>query len=171
MRTFGQDIAEFLYLLGIKPVWQKGSLKVTGLEVIPLNELKRPRIDVTARISGLFRDTLPQISKLLDQAVVMAAEQDEGNEENFVRKHICSDAEVLKAKGKEETEAWRTASYRIFGNAPGTYGAGVNVILDTREWENTKDLADVYVRWGGHAFGKGADGCFEPELFKSSWRA
>lgn len=171
MRTFGQDIAEFLYLLGIKPVWQKGSLKVTGLEVIPLNELKRPRIDVTARISGLFRDTLPQISKLLDQAVMMAAEQDEGNEENFVRKHICSDAEVLKAKGKEETEAWRIASYRIFGNAPGTYGAGVNVILDTREWENTKDLADVYVRWGGHAFGKGADGCFEPELFKSSWRA
>lgn len=166
MRTFGQDIAEFLYLLGIKPVWQKGSLKVTGLEVIPLNELKRPRIDVTARISGLFRDTLPQISKLLDQAVMMAAEQDEGNEENFVRKHICSDAEVLKAKGKEETEAWRIASYRIFGNAPGTYGAGVNVILDTREWENTKDLADVYVRWGGHAFGKGADGCFEPELFK-----
>lgn len=77
MRTFGQDIAEFLYLLGIKPVWQKGSLKVTGLEVIPLNELKRPRIDVTARISGLFRDTLPQISKLLDQAVMMAAEQDE----------------------------------------------------------------------------------------------
>ena len=58
----------------------------------------------------------------------------------FVRKHICSDAEVLKAKGKEETEAWRTASYRIFGNAPGTYGAGVNVILDTREWETRKTL-------------------------------
>lgn len=171
MRTFGQDIAEFLYLLGIKPVWQKGSLKVTGLEVIPLNELKRPRIDVTARISGLFRDTLPQISKLLDQAVMMAAEQDEGNEENFVRKHICSDAEVLKAKGKEETEAWRIASYRIFGNAPGTYGAGVNVILDTREWENTKDLADVYVRWGGHTFGKELTDVLNLSFSKSSWRA
>lgn len=166
MRTFGQDIAEFLYLLGIKPVWQKGSLTVTGLEVIPIADLKRPRIDVTARISGLFRDTLPQISKLLDQAVMMAAEQNEGNDENFVRKHISNDAGIPKEKGENETDAWRAASYRIFGNAPGTYGAGVNVILDTREWENTKDLADVYVRWGGHAFGKGADGCFEPELFK-----
>ncbi len=122
MRSSGQDIAEFLYLLGIKPVWQKGSLRVTDLEVIPLDELKRPRIDVTARISGLFRDTLPHLAELMDKAVLMVAKLDESDDDNFVRKHIREDSEALQADGASADDAWRNAAFRVFGDAPGTYG-------------------------------------------------
>ena len=166
MRSSGQDIAEFLYLLGIKPVWQKGSLRVTGLEVIPLDELKRPRIDVTVRISGLFRDTLPHLAELMDKAVLMAAKLDESDEDNFVRKHIREDSEALKAIGTSADDAWRNAAFRVFGDAPGTYGSGINLVLDSKNWESEKDLADVYVRWGGHVFGGGQRGVYQPELFK-----
>ena len=166
MRSSGQDIAEFLYLLGIKPVWQKGSLRVTDLEVIPLEELKRPRIDVTARISGLFRDTLPHLAELMDKAVLMAAKLDESDDDNFVRKHIREDSEALKATGASADDAWRNAAFRVFGDAPGTYGSGINVVLDAKNWESEKDLADVYVRWGGHVFGGGQRGVYQPELFK-----
>ena len=166
MRSSGQDIAEFLYLLGIKPVWQKGSLRVTGLEVIPLSELKRPRIDVTVRISGLFRDTLPHLAELMDKAVLMAAKLEESEEDNFVRKHIREDSEALKTSGASPDDAWRNAAFRVFGDAPGTYGSGINLVLDSKNWESEKDLADVYVRWGGHVFGGGQRGVYQPELFK-----
>ena len=166
MRSSGQDIAEFLYLLGIKPVWQKGSLRVTDLEVIPLEELKRPRIDVTARISGLFRDTLPHLAELMDKAVLMAAKMDESDDDNFVRKHIREDSKALQSDGASADDAWRSAAFRVFGDAPGTYGSGINVVLDAKNWESEKDLADVYVRWGGHVFGGGQRGIYQPELFK-----
>lgn len=166
MRSSGQDIAEFLYLLGVKPVWQKGSLRVTDLEVIPLDELKRPRIDVTARISGLFRDTLPHLAELMDKAVLMAAKLDESDDDNFVRKHIREDSEALQADGASADDAWRNAAFRVFGDAPGTYGSGINVVLDAKNWESEKDLADVYVRWGGHVFGGGQRGVYQPELFR-----
>lgn len=166
MRSSGQDIAEFLYLLGVKPVWQKGSLRVTDLEVIPLDELKRPRIDVTARISGLFRDTLPHLAELMDKAVLMVAKLDESDDDNFVRKHIREDSEALQADGASADDAWRNAAFRVFGDAPGTYGSGINVVLDAKNWESEKDLADVYVRWGGHVFGGGQRGVYQPELFK-----
>ena len=166
MRSSGQDIAEFLYLLGIRPVWQKGSLRVTGLEVIPLNELKRPRIDVTARISGLFRDTLPHLAELMDSAVLLAAKLDEPDEDNFVRKHIREESKALEAGGASADDAWRSAAFRVFGDAPGTYGSGINIVLDSKNWESEKDLADIYVRWGGHAFGGGRRGEYQPELFK-----
>lgn len=166
MRSSGQDIAEFLYMLGVRPVWQKGSLTVRGLEIIPLSELKRPRIDVTARISGLFRDTLPQLAELMDQAVLLAASQEESDEDNYVRKHVKEDTKYMTDEGIDGDEAWRNAAFRIFGDAPGTYGAGVNTVLDGKNWQNEDDLANVYIRWGGHVFGGGKRGVFKPELFK-----
>ena len=166
MRSSGQDIAEFLYMLGIRPRWQKGSLKVSDLEVMPLSELKRPRIDVTGRISGLFRDTLPQLAELMDKAVLLAASQDESDEDNFVRKHVKEDTKIMEDEGVDADDAWRNAAFRIFGDAPGTYGAGVNTVLDSKNWQNEDDLANVYVRWGGHVFGGGNRGVFKPELFK-----
>ena len=166
MRSSGQDIAEFLYLLGTRPIWQKGSLRVTGVEVIPLSELKRPRIDVTARISGLFRDTLPQLAELMDEAVLKVAALDESDDDNFIRKHIREDSALLQKDGASADDAWRSAAFRVFGDAPGTYGSGINLVLDANNWETEKDLADVYVRWGGHVFGGGARGVFQPELFK-----
>ena len=166
MRSSGQDIAEFLYMLGVRPVWQKGSLNVHGLEIIPLSELKRPRIDVTGRISGLFRDTLPQLAELMDQAVLLAASQEESDEDNYVRKHVKEDTKYMTDEGIDGDEAWRNAAFRIFGDAPGTYGAGVNTVLDGKNWQSEDDLANVYVRWGGHVFGGGNRGVFKPELFK-----
>ncbi len=166
LRSSGQDIAEFLYLLGVRPVWQKGSLRVTGIEVIPLSELKRPRIDVTARISGLFRDTLPQLAELMDSAVLAVAALEEADEDNFVRKHIRADSAALQGDGMTADDAWRGAAFRVFGDAPGTYGSGINVVLDAKNWQTEQDLADVYVRWGGHVFGGGQRGVYRPELFK-----
>ena len=166
LRSSGQDIAEFLYLLGVRPVWQKGSLRVTGVEVIPLSELKRPRIDVTARISGLFRDTLPHLAELMDSAVLAVASLDEADEDNFVRKHIRADSAALESDGASADDAWRSAAFRVFGDAPGTYGSDINLVLDAKNWESEQDLADVYVRWGGHVFGGGRRGVFRPELFK-----
>jgi len=164
-RSHGQCIAQFLYLLGVRPVWQRGSLRVVGLEVIPIVELKRPRIDVTARISGLFRDSMPMAVNWMDKAVELVANLDEGPEINYVRKHVLQDAQKMEQEGMESDQAWEQASYRIFGDPPGTYGAGIGDVLEAKNWENIDDLAKVYVRWGGHAYGAKARGTFLPELF------
>lgn len=167
MRSHGQCIAEFLYLMGLKPVWQPGSLKVTGLEVIPLGELKRPRIDVTARISGLFRDAMPSAAELLDRAVLKVAALEEDTELNFIRKHVLEDSrEIQEEEGLTHEDAWRQAAFRIFGDEPGAYGAGVSNLLESKNWESIDDLADVYVRWGGHAYGGKTRGKFLPKQFR-----
>lgn len=132
MRSHGQCIAEFLYLMGIRPIWEPGSLYVKRMEPIPLSELKRPRIDVTARISGLFRDTMPSVVSLMDRAVLLAASLAENDEDNYVRKHISEDSRIMEEKGSPKEEAWREAAYRIFGDAPGTYGAGVAALLEEK---------------------------------------
>lgn len=166
MRSHGQCIAEFLYLLGIKPKWQRGSLKVIGLEVIPLTELKRPRIDVTARISGLFRDAMPPLIKILDDAVLLAADLDENINENFVKKYIKNDSVELQKKGLTVEDAWRQAAYRVFGDESGAYGAGIGALLEAKNWNSIDDLADVYVRWGAHAYGGRTAGKYLPQQFR-----
>lgn len=108
---------------------------------------------MTGRISGLFRDTLPQLAELMDKAVLLAASLDESEEDNFIRKHVREDARSMEVAGVDGDEAWRNAAFRIFGDAPGTYGAGVNTVLDAKNWQTEEDLANVYVRWGGHVFG------------------
>ena len=166
MRSHGQCIAEFLYLMGIRPIWEPGSLYVKRLEPIPLSELKRPRIDVTARISGLFRDTMPSVVSLMDRAVLLAASLAENDEDNYVRKHISEDSRIMEEKGSPKEEAWREAAYRIFGDAPGTYGAGVAALLEEKNWDSLDDLANVFIRWGGHAYGSKSNGSYKPELFR-----
>lgn len=166
MRSHGQCIAEFLYLMGIRPIWEPGSLYVKRLEPIPLSELKRPRIDVTARISGLFRDTMPAVVSLMDRAVLLAASLTENDEDNYVRKHISEDSRIMEEKGSPKEEAWREAAYRIFGDAPGTYGAGVAALLEEKNWDSLDDLANVFIRWGGHAYGSKSNGDYKPELFR-----
>ena len=148
MRTQGDDIAEVLALLGVRPVWDDESRRVTGVEVIPAEELGRPRIDVTVRISGFFRDAFPHAVSLLDDAVVAVASLDEP--ENFVRAHALADAETHGD--------WRRATTRIFGSKPGAYGAGLLPLIDARNWRDDADLAEVYAVWGGYAYGRGLDG-------------
>ncbi|MFH8628858.1 cobaltochelatase subunit CobN [Streptomyces lydicus] len=150
MRTSGDDVAEALALLGVRPVWDDASRRVTGLEPIAPAELGRPRIDVTLRISGFFRDAFPHVIGLLDDAVRMAAALDEPADENYVRAHAQAD---LAAHGDE-----RRATTRIFGSRPGTYGAGLLQLIDSRDWRTDADLAEVYTVWGGYAYGRGLEG-------------
>ncbi|MER5732765.1 cobaltochelatase subunit CobN [Streptomyces sp. NPDC002138] len=150
MRTAGDDVAEALALLGVRPVWDEASRRVTGVEAIPLAELDRPRIDVTLRISGFFRDAFPHVIGLLDDAVRLAAGLDEPAEQNFIRAHAQAD---LAEHGDE-----RRATTRIFGSRPGTYGAGILQLIDSRDWRTDADLAEVYTVWGGYAYGRGLNG-------------
>ena len=157
MRTHGDDIAQVFALLGVKPVWQQESRRITGLEVIPLEELGRPRIDVTVRISGFFRDAFPNLIELIDQAVQLVASLDESPENNMVLKHLAEDraggtAEDQSAGTSPEDSESNPALYRIFGSKPGTYGAGILAAIDERNWENVQDLAEVYTAWGGYAY-------------------
>jgi cobaltochelatase CobN len=150
MRTSGDDIAEVLWLLGCRPVWDEQSRRVTGFEVVPAAELGRPRIDVTLRISGFFRDAFPHVVALLDDAVGAVAALDEPDDVNYVAKHARADC--------ADHGDWRRATTRIFGSKPGAYGAGLLPLIDARNWRTDADLAEVYAVWGGYAYGRGLDG-------------
>ncbi|QMU71964.1 cobaltochelatase subunit CobN [Streptacidiphilus sp. P02-A3a] len=150
MRTQGDDIAEILALLGCRPLWDDASRRVTGFEVVPAAELGRPRIDVTVRISGFFRDAFPHVVGLLDDAVRAVAELDEPDHVNYVRAHVEQDT--------AEHGDRRRATARIFGSKPGAYGAGLLPLIDARNWRSDADLAEVYAVWGGYAYGRGLDG-------------
>ncbi|WP_435592400.1 cobaltochelatase subunit CobN [Nocardia sp. bgisy118] len=162
MRTSGDDIAEVFALLGVRPVWDEASRRVTTLEVIPLSELGRPRIDVTVRISGFFRDAFPHVLALLDDAVRLVADLDEPAESNYVRAHAQSDL-------AEHGDA-RRATTRIFGSKPGTYGAGLLQLIDSKSWRTDDDLAQVYTAWGGYAYGRDLDGAPAADDMRSAYR-
>ncbi|ORV18554.1 cobaltochelatase subunit CobN [Mycobacterium celatum] len=162
MRTAGDDIAEVLALLGVRPVWDDASRRVVGLTPIPLSELGRPRIDVTVRISGFFRDAFPHVVTMLDDAVRLVADLDEPDDDNYVRAHAQAD---LAQHGDE-----RRATTRIFGSKPGTYGAGLLQLIDSRNWRDDADLAQVYTAWGGFAYGRGLDGREATDDMNRSYR-
>ncbi|WP_211244502.1 cobaltochelatase subunit CobN [Actinospica robiniae] len=150
MRTQGDDLAEIFALLGVRPEWDAASRRVTGFEIIPLAELGRPRIDVTVRISGFFRDAFPHVIAMIDDAIQAVAALDESDEENYVRAHAAADE---RAHGDR-----RRATTRIFGSKPGAYGAGLLPLIDARNWKSDADLAEVFAVWGGYAYGRGLDG-------------
>jgi cobaltochelatase CobN len=150
MRTSGDDIAEVLALLGVRPEWDEASRRVSRLEIVALEELGRPRIDVTVRISGFFRDAFPHVVTMLDDAVQMVAKLDEPDAQNFVAAHARAD---LAAHGDE-----RRSTTRVFGSKPGSYGAGILQVVETGTWRDDNDLAEVYTAWGGFAYGRGLDG-------------
>ncbi|MCT2593785.1 cobaltochelatase subunit CobN [Streptomyces sp. N2-109] len=150
MRTQGDDIAEILALLGCRPTWDDASRRVTGFEIVDQEELGRPRIDVTVRISGFFRDAFPHVVGLIDDAVRAVAELDEPADVNFIRAHADEDT---AAHGDR-----RRATARVFGSKPGAYGAGLLPLIDARNWRSDADLAEVYAVWGGYAYGRGLDG-------------
>jgi cobaltochelatase CobN len=150
MRTSGDDIAEVLALLGVRPVWDDASRRVVDLEAMPMAELGRPRIDVTVRISGFFRDAFPHVVTMLDDAVALVAGLEEPAEDNYVRAHAQAD---MAEHGDR-----RRSTTRIFGSKPGTYGAGLLQLIDSKNWRDDADLAEVYTAWGGFAYGRGLDG-------------
>ena len=162
MRTAGDDIAEVLALIGVAPVWDEASRRIADLQVIPAAELGRPRIDVTVRISGFFRDAFPHVVTMLDDAMRLVAALDEPDEINYVRAHTRAD---LAEHGDE-----RRATTRIFGSAPGAYGAGLLPLMESGNWRDDADLAQVYTAWGGFAYGRGLDGAAATEDMQINYR-
>lgn len=162
MRTSGDDVAEVLALLGVRPVWDEASRRVSDLQVIPLDELGRPRIDVTVRISGFFRDAFPHVVAMLDDAVRLVAGLDEPDEHNHVRAHARAD---LAEHGDE-----RRSTTRIFGSKPGSYGAGILQVVESGNWRSDDDLAEVYTAWGGFAYGRDLDGAPAADDMRTNYR-
>jgi len=167
MRTGGDDIAQGLALLGVKPTWDSASRRVTGFEVLPASVLGRPRVDVTLRISGFFRDAFPALIDLFDSAVRAVADMDEPEDQNPIAARIATEIETLVGEGAGEEEAKRRAGYRVFGSKPGAYGAGLQALIDEKGWETDADLAKAYVAWGGYAYGAGTEGKAEHGLFET----
>jgi cobaltochelatase CobN len=181
MRTGGDDIAEVLALLGVRPRWDEANRRVVGIEAIPLVELGRPRIDVTVRISGLFRDAFPNLVRLLNEAVALVARLKEPLDRNHVRAHIARDTAMLSTEHRVPSTGWKTdestpgsvvgirhsvlsvqeaarlAGLRIFGSKPGAYGAGLLPLIDNRNWQTADDLAEVYLAWSSYAYTGAAD--------------
>jgi cobaltochelatase CobN len=171
MRTGGDDIAQALALLGVRPTWDAASRRVTGFEVLPLGLLDRPRADVTLRISGFFRDAFPGLIDLFDSAVRAVAALDEPADLNPLAARVALETKDLMGGGVTETEASRRAGFRVFGSKPGAYGAGLQALMDEKGWETDADLARAYVAWGGYAYGAGAEGEARHGLFETRLKA
>ena len=152
VRTRGETIAQVLALLGVEPVWTDAG-RIDDVEPIGLDELDRPRVDATTRVSGLFRDAFPQAAGVIHDAVEAVVDLDEPHEMNYVKKHVEEEAEELEADGLDPDDAREAAMPRVFTTRPGGYGAGTNKAVDEGNWEDRSDLAEVYVQWGGYALG------------------
>ena len=144
MRTGGDDIAQCLALMGVKPQWDAANRRVTGFEIIPHTALGRPRVDVTLRISGFFRDAFPQLISLVDSAARAVMALDEPDDINPAAKRARSEGEA--------------GQFRVYGSKPGAYGAGLQAMIDERLWGNKSDLAEAYLEWGSYAYGKDSEG-------------
>jgi len=160
----GEQLAQILYLLGVRPIWRPdGSVK--DLEIISLEELRRPRIDAVIRISGIVRDTLPNYVYLIDEAVSKVASLDEPLEMNYVRKHYMEHLLKLIEMGKSEVEARELAFSRVFCEPPGAYGAGVNLAVEASAWRSDEDLAKAWIQWGSYAYSRRYYGKQATEIF------
>ena len=159
MWSDGEGMAQILHLLGVKPLWKNG--KVVGTEIIPLEKLGRPRIDLTLRVSGILRDNFPNCMDIVDEAIVKVAKLDEPLELNFVRKH------VLNTINNNDKISFREATYRLFSSKPGTYGNGVKYAIYSSSWKSEEDLKDAFVIWNSYAYGKGVFGEKANKLFEN----
>jgi cobaltochelatase CobN len=157
MRTGGDDIAQGLALMGVRPTWDTGSRRVTGFEILPATVLDRPRVDVTLRVSGFFRDAFPDLINLFDSAVRAVAALDEPDDVNPLAARVRADSARLGAD---------RAGARVFGSKPGAYGAGLQALIDEKGWTTEADLAEAYLAWGGWVYGAGSDGDAGHELFR-----
>ncbi len=167
MRTSGDDIAQALALIGVKPIWQGSNRRVKDFEIISTLKLKRPRIDVMLRISGFFRDAFPDLISLFNAAIEKVAELDETDEQNPIKKRVLQEREQWIAKGLDANQAKERALYRVFGSKPGAYGAGLQGLIDEKNWATSDDLAQAYINWSGYAYyGKNNSGTSAHETFE-----
>lgn len=158
MRTGGDDIAQGLALMGVRPLWENASGRVSGFEIIPAALLDRPRVDVTLRVSGFFRDAFPSLMDLFDSAARAVAKLDEPPSVNPMAARVKAETATLGAD---------RAGARVFGSKPGAYGAGLQALIDEGGWTDEKDLAEAYVAWGSWAYGGGSDGAKAEDTFRT----
>ncbi|MDX2099505.1 MAG: cobaltochelatase subunit CobN [Leptolyngbyaceae cyanobacterium bins.59] len=170
MRTGGDDIAEALALLGVQPVWDGPSRRVIDFEILPLPVLGRPRVDVTLRISGFFRDAFPALIDLFDQAVEAVAGLEEAPDQNPLADRIRQETTLWQAQGLSAEQASQRSRHRIFGSKPGAYGAGLQGLIEAQNWTDDADLARAYLNWSSYAYGRGGMGRSAPEAFEQRLR-
>jgi len=152
--------------MGVRPQWEPRTGRVSGFEILPARLLDRPRIDVTLRVSGFFRDAFPNLIALVDSAARTVAALDEPGEINPLAERVRTDRARLEAGGVPAEAAARRAGHRVFGAKPGAYGAGLQALIDERGWRDERDLAEAYLAWGGYAYGAGTEGVAEHALFR-----
>ncbi|MGL4406280.1 MAG: cobaltochelatase subunit CobN, partial [Notoacmeibacter sp.] len=158
MRTGGDDIAQALALIGVKPIWDGPSRRVTGYEIIPIAKLGRPRVDVTLRVSGFFRDAFPDQMALFDQACRAVGGLDEPSNDNPIAGKMREENAFLISQGVAPDEAKARSGYRVFGSKPGAYGAGLQALIDEGGWENRAEFGEAYLVWGSYAYGANSNG-------------
>ncbi len=166
MRTGGDDLAEALALLGVRPVWDGLSRRVVDFEILPLTVLDRPRVDVTLRISGFFRDAFPNLIDLFNQAVAAVATLDEPADQNPLAAQVQTETAHWLTAGIAQQEAIDRSSHRVFGSKPGAYGAGLQGLIDAQNWSDEQDLANAYINWSSYAYGGNGVGKAAPEAFQ-----
>ncbi|BBC25356.1 cobaltochelatase subunit CobN [Pseudanabaena sp. ABRG5-3] len=165
MRTGGDDLAEALALLGVQPVWDGVSRRVVDFEILPLSILGRPRVDVTLRISGFFRDAFPNLIDLFDSAVNAVANLDEPNDQNPLAAKVKQESAYWQKEGLTLEQAQERSRYRVFGSKPSAYGAGLQGLIESQNWESEHDLARAYINWSAYAYTSKSEGKSAPEAF------
>ncbi|MBD1912968.1 MULTISPECIES: cobaltochelatase subunit CobN [unclassified Leptolyngbya] len=170
MRTGGDDLAEALALLGVRPVWDGPSRRVVDFEILPVSALGRPRVDVTLRISGFFRDAFPNLIDLFHQAVQAVAALPEPAEENPLAARSHQEAQDWIQQGLSAEQAEGRSRLRIFGSKPGAYGAGLQGLIEAQNWSTDDDLARAYLNWSSYAYTSQGDGQSAPEAFAQRLR-
>jgi cobaltochelatase CobN len=166
LRTGGDELAQALALMGVRPQWEGGSGRVIGFEIMPAEVLGRPRVDVTLRISGLFRDVFPQQIALFDQAVRAVAALDEAEDINPLAVAVAREGRELAAAGIAPDEAGRQATARVFGAPPGGYGTGLQALFAGTGRRGRADFAAAFLDGACHAYGPGLDGVALPAVFR-----
>ncbi|MEG4028347.1 MULTISPECIES: cobaltochelatase subunit CobN [unclassified Microcoleus] len=181
MRTGGDDIAEALALIGVQPVWDGPSRRVVDFEILPVSVLGRPRVDVTLRISGFFRDAFFNLIDLFDSAVKAVADLDESPENNPLAAQVQAEIQYWESTGLSQEEAQGRSQFRVFGSKPGAYGAGLQGIIEAQNWTDDSDLAKAYINWSSYAYTSSSSsnlpgdvagvkqsewGCSAPEAFE-----
>lgn len=165
MRTGGDDLAQAFALMGVRPVWQSAG-RVTDFEIISPVELRRPRVDVTLRISGFFRDAFPDMISLFQAVIERLTQLEESPEDNPIRAQYLQEKSNWQQEGLPSEKAAEWASYRVFGSKPGAYGAGLQALIDEKNWTSREDLAMVYMNWSAYAYNGRQHGVSAYEPFK-----
>ena len=166
MRTGGDDLAQALALIGVQPRWDGPSRRVVDFEILSPAALGRPRVDVTLRVSGFFRDAFPNLIDLFDQAVQAVAALPEPPEQNPLAARVRQETAAWQAQGLTADQAQRRSSYRVFGSKPGAYGAGLQGLIESQNWTSEADLARAYLNWSGYAYAGNGQGQAAPEAFE-----